>query len=99
MSLQRKILPLIGKVVRIEWLDAQSADAWTPIEDLALDTPPLIQTYGLLIAADESCVVVVQNVDKANDAASCGMTIPLGMVTSVTLLVAGKDFYFKRKAP
>lgn len=97
MSLQRKILPLIGSPVCIHWLDAQSEDAWTPMTELALDTPPLIETYGLLIAADESCVVIVQNVDRANDSASCGMTIPLGMVTKILSLVAGKDFNFKSK--
>ena len=98
MSLQRKILPLVGKPVRVDWLDAQSEDAWTPMAELALDTPPLIETYGLLIAADESCVVVVQNVDRANESASCAMTIPLGMVTKITSLVTGKDFDLKGKS-
>lgn len=97
MSLQRKILPLIGSPVCIHWLDAQSEDSWTPMTDLALDTPPLIETYGLLIAADEMCVVVVQNVDTANESASCAMTIPTGMITKILSLVAGKDFNFKSK--
>lgn len=83
MSLQRKIISLVGRPVRVDWLDAQSEDGWTPMEDLALDSPPLIETYGLLIAADETCVVVVQNVDRTNGSASCAMTIPSGMITKV----------------
>lgn len=51
--------------VRVIWVDAESHDEWTNIEDMDTTCKEII-TLGHLIKDDENGLVIAQNLDLAN---------------------------------
>lgn len=68
------------KLVYIEWLDAQSTDDWTGVDDIKADELATIHTYGQLIKKTKKSVTVALNHDVTNNNYSCFIAIPLGWI-------------------
>lgn len=77
------------KIVLVKWLDAVSSDPWTDSNEAA-PTPALCYSVGFLHTKDKEKITLILNHDAQNDNVSCIMTIPLGMVKSVTVLKPSK---------
>lgn len=66
------------------WTDAQSEDDWIDIEDV--ETLPIIQTVGFLIAESDDMIKVAMQLDQDNDKVSMTMDIPRGMIVELHTL-------------
>lgn len=83
--------------VLVTWHDAVSVDEWTAISDVEGE-PALCHSVGFLIKYDSDKLTLALNHDAQNDNLSCIMTIPFGMVRSITPLAASNKkgkFYAK----
>lgn len=69
------------KLVIIEWMDAESVDAWTDISGVDKSITP-IESAGWLLHEDEDSYILALNHDINNEKCSCIMKIPRGMVVS-----------------
>lgn len=73
------------KAVLIEWLDAESIDDWTPAPEID-HTVATVYTVGWLVAESLETVTVALNHDKKNEAHSCIMKIPKGMIVQMRVV-------------
>jgi hypothetical protein len=65
----------------VEWLDAESIDEWT--ENVLIDhSVAKVVSIGFLLKSDKQGVTLALNHDTKNDAHSCIMKIPNGMIVS-----------------
>jgi hypothetical protein len=71
----------MNKMVLIEWKDAESADSWTPANEIDHDYA-LIKSVGWLINENKKTVTLALNHDTKNEAYSCILKIPKGMIKS-----------------
>ncbi len=73
------------KLVCIEWIDAEAAEAgWT--EDDPEKTPQILRTYGLLVRKDKNFVVHASTYDSELGRWSERAKIPAGMVKRITTI-------------
>ena len=70
------------KAVFVEWMDAESIDAWTSLSEVD-HTLAAVHTIGYLIAETEDSITVASNLDTKNESASCIMKIPMGMIIDI----------------
>jgi len=69
------------KLLYIEWVDAESGDAWAPLKDLKEEREPhLIKTLGFAVKETKKFVTLAMNWDQDADSASMTMVIPKGMI-------------------
>lgn len=76
---------MLNEMVLVEWIDAESEDAWTNVEDVDHSITP-IMSVGWLVYKDEESLSVALNHDVKNDSVSCMMKIPMGMIVSIKKL-------------
>jgi hypothetical protein len=66
----------------IEWGDAFSIDAWTPVEDAIDGDYELVESVGFLLSENDDSVTLCLNLREEAGIVSCVMTIPKGMIKS-----------------
>jgi len=72
-------------IVLVEWVDAESIDAWTSLDDVDHDIAPCL-SVGFMVSKTKASVTLVLNHDQKNDNASCIMKIPTGMIVRMKIL-------------
>lgn len=73
------------KLVCIEWVDAEAAEAgWS--EDDPETAPQILRTYGLLVRKDKNFVVHASTYDPVLGRWSERGKIPVGMVRRITTI-------------
>ena len=73
------------KVVYLEWIDAESVDAWEEYTH-ADKEPPMIKTLGFLIRETKTYIVIALSIDETNGMCSSRIQIPTGMIIKRKLL-------------
>lgn len=82
MSKKKALASVSYQAVVVEWVDAQSFDAWDDMEN-HISQCPIVVSVGFLIHEDEHVVIITQNVDVKNGSASMTTQIPAGMVKEI----------------
>jgi hypothetical protein len=59
----------------VEWVDSESVDAWTSLEELNVSQPVII-TLGYLVKETKDAIAISPNWDNKNKNVSCVMIIP-----------------------
>jgi hypothetical protein len=67
------------KMIYIEWIDAESIDAWEDYDSANRDAP-VIKTLGFLIRETKKYVVIALSIDETNEKCSNRIQIPTGMI-------------------
>lgn len=73
------------KIILIEWYDAESCDDWTPTSDIDHGVA-LVKSIGWLINENKKTVTLALNYDTKNEAHSCIMKVPKGMIKSKKII-------------
>lgn len=76
------------KAMLVEWLDAESIDDWTPAPEVD-HTVASVFTLGWLISETFETLTLALNHDKKNEAYSCIIKIPKGMIVQRKLINVG----------
>ena len=84
---EKKPLPKFP-LVRVEWLDAGSVDAWTAIKAFGKMNKTPCVTVGHLISETEGSYVVAGTIDTHGQHVACTMEIPFQQVKKITKLRA-----------
>lgn len=69
----------------VEWIDAESIDEWTFNADVDHSIAP-VKSIGWLIFESHESVTLALNWDTKNEAYSCMMKIPRGMIVKIKKL-------------
>lgn len=72
-------------IMLIEWVDAESIDAWTEIDNLS-QTLPTIKTVGFIVKQTKDLLTIALNYDADNQSVSCVMKIPNQWIKSKRLI-------------
>lgn len=64
----------------IQWGDAFSIDAWTPVEEAIDGDYELVESIGFLLSENDDSVTLCLNLREEAGIVSCVMTIPKGMI-------------------
>ncbi len=76
------------RMVLVEWTDACSDDAgWKPLKKIKKQTPVIVMSMGFLVKDDPDYVTVIGSHVPFDDTTDGDVTIPRGMVRSITELV------------
>lgn len=78
-------MPSKYDMVKVSWIDAESMDDWTPVEEVE-HVVATIESVGWFISENKSCLTMALNHDTKNSQLSCIMKIPLGMIVSIKTL-------------
>lgn len=76
-------------LVCVEWYDAYSTDAWTPIEELQASGNKPCRTVGYCLLNNDTMIVVASTSDGAD--ACCTMHIDKRMVEKIHFLHPQED--------
>ncbi len=74
------------KIVRIEWEDSCSDDAWQSREKALTHSPSKCRTVGFLLKKDKKEVTVAGNLSDTTTQVGMLMSIPRSCIKKITIL-------------
>lgn len=76
-------------IIALEWIDAESDDAWRDIAEHESSDLARIESVGFLLSENEKVIRLAQNIDQTNGKASMVITIPRAWIVSRKVVKRG----------
>jgi len=77
-------------LVRVTWVDTESFDEWTAVDDLDEGVMPLITSVGYLVMEEKEFLIIAADLDAKNGTCARRLKIPQTAVRNVKTLIKAK---------